>query len=191
MGPWTGRILTPGGREENEAHIDPEDIARLAEGRVPDGERRRLVRHLNRCAACYEMLSETLPHVPLEASAPWWKNRAVYALAASLVLVVLIGGNLMQRYGGDSAGLIVASLTVDGDLRHILMENDALYWPEGDRLDRLGALLRQRGMKVKTLKGAVLSTAYTPTKSMFGPKETLKVRIEQGIAYLEVVEEEP
>jgi hypothetical protein len=179
------------GREEDDGHPAPEDIARMAEGSVTGDERLHLIRHLNRCAACYDTLQSILPHADSRTSAPWWKTRGIYALAASLVLVVLIGGNLLQRYGGDASGPLIATLTVDDELRRILTENDALYWPEGDRVERLGALLRQRGIDAKNLKAAMLTGPYSPTKSLFGPKEVLKVRIEEGVAHLEIVREEP
>jgi hypothetical protein len=37
------------------------------------------------------------------------------------------------------------------------------------------------------LKKVVLAAAYQPAKSLFGPKEILKVRVKDGVANLEVV----
>jgi hypothetical protein len=78
---------------------------------------------------------------------------------------------------------------MDADLKGILLESEATHWKEGDRINRLAELLRERGVAVKELKAVELSAPYVATKDLFGPKEILHIRIEKGVAYLEVVKE--
>jgi len=189
MGRWMNRILRPAAPTETEAHIPLEDLARLAEGQVNQEERGGYIKHLNRCPACYEILEETLKELPEEhierPTRPVWRSRPLQALAASLVLFVLIGGGL-YRYLSAPPQVIVASLVLDNDLRSILMENDNIHWAKGPRIDRLASLLRQKGLQIKGLDRVELAAPYYSTKSLFMPKEILKVRIEKGVAYLEV-----
>ena len=119
---------------------------------------------------------------------PWWKTRTAYALAASIILVLLIGGPLVFKYWTQRSQVILATLDLDQELKDILLEDDALQWGKGDRINRLVAVLQQKGLRVKELKRVVLSKPYYQKKSLFGPKEILHIRIEDKVAYMEVKE---
>jgi len=43
-----------------EDHPDLESLAAFAEGKLEEGERRRITVHLDGCEACYELLVESL-----------------------------------------------------------------------------------------------------------------------------------
>lgn len=193
MGKWIQKIINPSMEPESEKHIEIEDLARLADGAVDKEERQLFIRHLNRCRRCYEILQETLADVSAESSpqplsTPWWKTRMVYALAASIILVVLIGGHLVLNYRHQRPPVIVATLNLDQELKDILMENQVLRWEKGDRVNRLVAALQQKGLQVKALNLVLLTKPYYQKKSLFGPKEVLHIRIEKKVAYLEVKE---
>jgi hypothetical protein len=195
MGKWMNKIINPSAVPESEDHILIEDLARLAEGAVDAAERRHLIGHLNRCQICYQILQETLVDVSADASmqpvsVPWWKTRMFYALAVSILLVLLIGGPLAIKHWIQGPPVIVASLDLDQTLKDILLEDDTLKWEKKERLNRLLAALQQRGLAVKDLNLVLLSKPYYQKKSLFGPKEVLHIRIENKVAYLEVKEKE-
>jgi hypothetical protein len=48
--------------------------------------------------------------------------------------------------------------------------------------------LHKKGLRVKQFNRVILSRPYYQTKSLFGPEETLHIRIEDDVAYLEVKE---
>ena len=96
MGGLIKWILAPGAGTRGE-HPSPEALARLVDDLVDGVERAGLIRHLNRCQDCYEILSQSLAGLEQEADRParpvrrpWWRR---YALAAS-VAVALIGYGL-------------------------------------------------------------------------------------------------
>ena len=79
MGKWLNKTLKPTDPAESKHHVDLEDLARLVEGRLDGAERNRILRHLNRCGKCYEILQETLKDVPAATIAKpdpvvWWKR---------------------------------------------------------------------------------------------------------------------
>jgi hypothetical protein len=113
-----------------------------------------------------------------------------YALAVSFLLVLLIGGPLAIKQWTKRSPVITASLDLDQELKDILLEDDTLKWEKKERLNRLLAALKQRGIVVKDLDMALLSKPYYQTKSLFGPKEILHIRIENKVAYLEVKEKD-
>jgi hypothetical protein len=193
MGKWMNKTINPSVVPESEDHILIEDLARLSEGTVDAAERPHLIGHLNRCHRCYQILQETLEDVSAETSlqpgaVPRWKTRRFYALAASIILVLLIGGPLAIKHWIQRPPVILASLDLDQGLKDILLEDDALKWEKKDRLNRLMAALQQRGLAVKDLNLVLLSKPYYQKKSLFGPKEVLHIRIENKVAYLEVKE---
>jgi hypothetical protein len=193
MGKWMNKTINPSVVPESEHHIHIEDLARLAEGAVDTAERRHLIGHLNRCQRCYQILQETLKDVSADtslqtASVPWWKTGTFYALAVSIVLVLLIGGPLAIKHWTQRSPAILASLDLDQALKDVLLEDDALKWEKKERLNRLLAVLQQRGLEVKDLNLVLLSKPYYQKKSLFGPKEVLHIRIENKVAYLEVKE---
>ena len=193
MGKWINKLLAPAASTQLENHLETEDIARLAEGSVDKAEHDLFVHHLNRCQRCYEILQETLKDITAtgdlsKISGPWWRTKTFYALAASIVLVILIGGGLVLEYGNQHPRIISATLDLDQQLKDILLENDALRWEKGARLDRLTAVLHKKGLQFKDLKTVILAKPYYQKKSLFGPKEVLHIRIENGVAYLDVEE---
>ena len=113
-----------------------------------------------------------------------------YALAVSIVLVLLIGGPLTIKHWSPDARIISASLDLDQALKDILLESDALKWEKKERLNRLLTALQQRGLEVKDLNLVLLAKPYYQKKSLFGPKEVLHIRIEDKVAYLEVKEKD-
>ena len=99
MGKWVKKSLEPSVSPNSVDHIEIENIARLADGTVDNDERERLFRHINRCQRCYEILHHTLKDAPFATSekpvaGPWWKTKAAYALAASIILIIIISGQL-------------------------------------------------------------------------------------------------
>ena len=193
MGKWMNKTLNPSVEPESEDHLHIEDLARLAEGAVDVAERQHLIAHLNRCQRCYQILQETLVDVSADASVqpvsvPWWKTRMFYALAVSILLILLIGGPLAIKYWTQPPAIIMASLDLDQGLKDILLEDDTLKWGKKERLNRLLAALKQRGLAVKELDLVLLSKPYYQKKSLFGPKEVLHIRIDDKVAYLEVKE---
>ena len=195
MGKWMNETITPSVVTESEDHILIEDLARLAEGAVDKAERQHLIGHLNRCQRCYQILQETLEDTSAETSmrsvaVPWWRTRMFYALAVSILLVLLIGGPPAFKHWTQGPPVILASLDLDQGLKDILHEDDTLKWENKERVNRLLTALRQRGLAVKELDRVLLSKPYYQKKSLFGPKEVLHIRIENKVAYLEVTEED-
>ncbi|MBU2551051.1 MAG: hypothetical protein KKB20_21755 [Proteobacteria bacterium] len=195
MGSLIGHILKPGGEPAGEPHLTDQDLARLAEGRVSSGEREAFSGHLNRCERCYEIFSETLADASEDAAAKVgvagrlkaWQAAA----AASILIALLIGGGLYYRVYQPAPQMPTASLAVDPELKALLLENEDLNWRSKDRIARLAGLLRQRGVRVKDLDKVVMVAAYQPSKSFIAPREVLRLRIENGVAYLEVIEAPP
>jgi len=198
MGKWAKKSLEPSVSPDSpvsDKHLAVEDLARLADGTVDDVGRERLLRHINRCQACYEILHHTLKDVSnaktrISAADPWWKTKAAYALAASIILLFVISGQFAYKYWSRVPKVISATLDLDQNLKNILLEDDDLRFGKGARLNRLLAALQQKGLPVKDLNLAVLSKPYYQKKSLFGPREVLHIRIEHGVAYLEVQEVE-
>ena len=193
MGKWLNKILRPTDSAESENHPDLEDIALLAEGRLDDAETKRLLGHLNRCGTCYEILQETLKDISAETSgqpAPtaWWKRKSLYALAASIILVLVIGGQLINTFWTKQTPITSAKLILDQELKDILLEDSALQWKNVQRIERLISTLHKKGLQVKRFKRVILSKPYYQTKSLFGPEETLHIRIEDDVAYIEIKE---
>ncbi len=193
MGKWMNETIIPSHASPSEDHIPIEDLARLAEGVVDKTERQHLLDHLNRCQRCYQILQETLVDISVEepvrpVAVPWWKTRLFYALAVSILLVMLVGGPPALKHWTQRSPAITASLDLDPALKDILMENDALKWKEKGRINRLVTALQQRGLEVKDLDSVVLAKPYYQKKSLFGPKEVLHIRIENKVAYLDIEE---
>ena len=185
--------IKPSVGSQSQDHIDIEDLARLIDGSTNPAERQGLMYHLNRCPRCYEILQETLNDVFDDSSVQpssfsWWRTRMAYALAASIFLVLLIGGQFVLKYWNQRPQVILATLNLDQELKDILLENDALRWQKGERVTRLVTAFQHKGLQVKELNLVVLSKPYYQKKSLFGPKEILHIRIENKTAYLEVKE---
>ena len=194
MGKWINKILEPTGATDSDHHIALEDMARLAEGTLNRAARENLFHHINRCARCYAILQETLKDASFAATVqpsppvPWWKTKTALALAASIFLLFIIGGQLVFKQWSQDSGVILASFDLDQELKDILLENDVLRFGKGARLNRLVVVLRQKGLQVENLDFVELSQPYYQKKSLFGPREVLHVRIENNVAYLKVKE---
>jgi hypothetical protein len=177
-------------------HLSAEDLACLAENCVTPEERLSFVHHLNRCRLCSDRLADTLGTLPENSqlhSAPshkWWSYRAAHAVAASVFLIILVSGGLYYRDYMTQPVAVLQSIAMDDELKDLLSEDDILSW-EGEKADRLAQILKKRGVPVKKVKRVLLASAYEPpmTKSLFVPREVLKVRIEGDLIYLEVTPE--
>ncbi len=193
MGKWLHKALKPTGKAEPEPHVDMEDLACLIEGKLGGDERENLLRHLNQCGRCYQILQDTMNDLQAEPSGesaprPWWKTRAIHALAASFALLVLIGGPLVYQYQTRQSLITSAELILDQELKAILLEDDNLQWHDDRRIKRLIAVLSQKGYRLKAFDRVVLAKPYYQVKSIFGPEEVLHIRIEDDVAYLEIKE---
>ena len=193
MGKWLNKTLKPADSAESGNHADLEDLARLVDGTLDNAERKRLLLHLNHCGKCYEILQETLKEVSIETSGKqtptaWWKRKSLYALAASILIIFIIGGQLVNKFRTQPSPVISAKLTLDQELKDILLENNALQWKSVERMQRLISVLHKKGLQIKQFDLVVLSKPYYQTKSLFGPEEILHIRIENNVAYLEVKE---
>jgi hypothetical protein len=193
MGKWIDKSLAPDDSKQPDIHLAIEDIARLAEGKVAKAQRGQFLHHINRCQRCYEILQQTLEDISAAGSrpktaAPWWKTKAFYALAASILLVIIIGGRLIVEHRNQHSQIITATLDLDQELKDILLESRSLRWEKGPQLSRLAAALHKKGLQFKDLQAAVLAKPYYQKKSLFGPGEVLHIRIENDVAYLEVEE---
>jgi len=195
MGNLINMSLEPSTSPNSENHVEIEEIARLADGTVDEDERERLFHHINRCQRCYEILNHTLKDATLAtsvkpAAGSWWRTKSAYALAASIFLIFIISGHFAYKYWNRAPGVISTTLELDQKLKDILLEDDALRFGKGERLNRLLAVLQQSGLSVKDLNLVVFAKPYYQKKSLFGPREVLHIRIENGVAYLEVQEVE-
>lgn len=195
MGKWLHKTLKPTDSADSESHADLEDLARLAEGTLGSAERERLLRHLNRCGKCYEILQETLKDLSAETIAKpapiaWWRRKSVYALAASIIMIFIIGGQLVYKFRIQQSQVISAKLILDQELKDILLEDSDLQWNNVERIGRLISALDKKGIYLKQFNRVVLAKPYYQTKSLFGPEEMLHIRIEDNVAYLEVTEKD-
>ena len=193
MGKWVQKSIEPMVGPQSHGHIEVEDLARLLDGDIDPSEKQRQIHHLNRCPRCYEIFQATLKDTETDISvrptySSWWKSKITYAIAASIILVFLIGGQLVLKYGDPRPQVILATLKMDQELKDILLETDELRWQKADRINRLVKLFRQKGIQVKELDLVVLPKPYFQKKSLFGPQEILHIRIENNVAYLEVKE---
>lgn len=193
MGKWLHIALKPTEPSESGPHADMEDLACLIEGKLDGDERKNLLRHINQCGQCYQILQETMKDIqaaPSRKPTPvaGWKPKSIYALAASIALLVLMGGPLIYQFQTRQSVITSAELVLDQELKAILLEDDNLQWHNDRRIKRLLAVLHRKGFRLKTFDRVVLSKPYYQVKSIFGPEEILLIRIDDGVAYLEVSE---
>ena len=191
MGKWLHNILKPTDAAESKHHAELEDLALLVQGQLAGEKRKHVIRHLNRCGKCYEILQQTLKDIPAAKNAKpdpviWWKRKSFYAVAASILLIFIIGGQLIDTYRTRPSRVISAELTLDQELKDILLENNKLLWKNAARIERLVSAFHKQGLHLKQIHRVVLSKPYYQTKSLFGPKEMLRIRIEDNVAYLDV-----
>jgi hypothetical protein len=193
MGKWLHKALKPTDTAESGPHADMETLACLIEGKLGGDERKKLLHHLNRCGQCYEILQETLKDFNAELSdtpnpIPWWKTRPTLALAASMALLVLIGGPLVYQFQTRQSLITSVELVLDQELKDIMLEDDNLQWTNDKRIHRFISVLNKKGYHVKLFDRVVLSKPYYQVKSIFGPEEVLHIRIDDDVAYLEIKE---
>ena len=193
MGKWVHKALTPTDTAETGPHADMEDLALLVEGKLGGDERENLLRHLNQCGQCFEILQSTMKDVQDAPSAEptplaWWKTKSAYALAASIVFLILVGGPLVYQFQTRQTLTATAALILDQELKDILLEDDSLQWHSDKRIKRFLSVLHRKGYPVKAFDRVVLAKPYYQTKSILGPKEILHIRVDDGVAYLEVKE---
>ncbi len=193
MGKWMNKILTSESPHSQGDHIPLENLAQLIDGEVDQKERDGYINHLNTCEECYELLTETLKGMPekdlKKKKDSIWSGRTIYAIAASIILVCIIGGNFFLNLNRPPQ-LLVASITLDQDLKDILLENESIVWEKEERIDRLTAMLRSKGVKIEELNRVELDSPYFQGKDPFGKNEILKNRVEKGVAYLVVIQKE-
>ena len=190
LGNGMDEILIRPDSGENGAHPQDEDLALLAEGRLAGSKREKLIRHVNRCPRCHGVLAGILE----EMSAAEAKkqsllsrlSRSQLAVAASIVFAFLIGVGIFQQQTG-SPDLLMATLAMDAEMRNLILEGGEKEWTDKGRIDRLAGLLKKNGVKVKGITKVVMEKPYMPTKSFFGPEEKVRIRIEDGVVYLDVV----
>jgi hypothetical protein len=186
MGKQMDTIFWEGSPEADSPHLSDEQIAMLAGGRMDTDERRRWIAHVNRCRQCHEMLAETIRDTDAAAFEQTDRRRFLRrftAVAASICIVAAAG--LLVRFHSRP---LTASVTLDRELAAWLLETDSLV-RQGEDAARFAALLKARGVVVETLRKVTVEHPYTPSKSIFGPKEELIIRIEGETARVEIVSE--
>ena len=193
MGKWLHNALKPTDTADSGPHADLVDLSRLIEGKLGGDERENLLRHLNHCGPCYEILQATMKDLQAEASAEpkpiaWWKTKSVYALAASILFLILVGGPLVYQFAIRHPLTATAELIMDQELKEILLEDDSPQWHSDKRIKRFLSVLDRKGYSLKPFDRVVLAKPYYQKKSILGPKEVLHIRIDDGVAYLEVKE---
>jgi len=87
--------------QDRRACATPEELLAVVEGKAPEPERVRILRHVGSCALCHKELEllRLTADVVEQVARPQWTSRPVLAAAAGVVL--LIGGvALWSRRGG-------------------------------------------------------------------------------------------
>lgn len=201
MGKWIKKILSQeisasyDKRVGDLPHIPLEDIAAMVDGRkdqINPEKRKEYILHLDVCQECYELLSETmsdLKNVDLrEQIKPGRPHKQFYTLAASIVIMIMVSGMFFFNHT-RSGFILTASIPMDQSISQILLENNSHTWTGNNRIKRFENLLKSRNINIKTLEKVILKNPYTQSKSLFKPREILKIRIKGNVAYIEVVEE--
>lgn len=189
MGKLSRHLFMPPPGEPESDHPPDEELAQLAEGSLDAGKRQAVLAHVNSCRRCYEILTGTLDALEDGQSSDkaWFSrlNRVHYSVAASIIVALFVTVGLFQQQA-ESPRMVMASLTVDGEMKALLMENSNLDWRDSGRIGRLALLLRKRGIETRELKRVIMDRKYLPTKSLFGPPEVVKITIENGVARISV-----
>ena len=63
MSKWMTLIVDTQGAGPIRTHPPVEDLARLADGHMPEPDRRACVRHLDKCSQCFDLFDAILTHV--------------------------------------------------------------------------------------------------------------------------------
>jgi len=112
---------------------------------------------------------------------------AVASLAAALLLVFLFPLSVPDnRY-------LEGSLEMPSAIVSILNRSDSGTWTGPEDLDSWAAALWQEGIDIdrKHLEEVTLEGPYVQTKSLFGAREKLVYRLEDGILYIRISYEKP
>ncbi len=173
-------------------HIPVDTLSQIIDGTIDPGEKEVCLEHLNTCPLCYEVFSETLKSMPdemfgKEKSSPW-TGKVFYALAASVLLVLIAGGVFMKLK--PSGPFLMASITLDQEIRDVLLENETLVWKDHARISRLETLLRARGLDIDDIDRVVLDAPYFQSKGLTGQDEILRIAVENGVAHIRVMKKE-
>jgi len=191
MGKWIKKVLLSDELTISDDHIPIEDIAGLIDGRLDSKKREQYIKHLNNCTRCYDLCEETISDLsnPLfkEKKNSKWSGRFLYAMAASIIVAVMIGSGVYINHM-KGLNIITASINLDQQFKNIILENESLSWQEPERIERFALLLQAKGIKAESLKGIKLKTRYYQNKALFSPEEIMKVKIKNGVAYIEIVE---
>lgn len=202
MGNWIKTVVSEYKKDHGEscAHgISPQEMAAFIDGRLDSAQRQKVIHHLNRCQTCSDILDMALmaqagsnqgdkENIHGEQTVFWGKFKPFYSLAASILLMVMIGSGL-YHYGPwkeTSSGEMPVTLFMDGRVKELLMENNNTHWGSQTRIKGLETLLSEHGIKAGTLKGVVMDTPYVAQKFFFAEDEEVVITIKDGIAYLEV-----
>lgn len=210
MGKWMNAILENRDEENhrgcvNDPATDLETLGRLAEGNVTSQERTDLIRHLDQCPRCYEVFEDLLDlmaeeeaeaetdfeDVATEPSRP--PRRQFFAIAASVLLAVFLGGGLYSLFGPGVPGgqPRIARVEMTPKLEDLLAQGSQLVLT-GRRAAEVAAALAEAGVRLGDVSEIRLATPYMKSKSLFAREpETLQVRIEGDTVYLEVRKNRP
>ena len=190
MGKWIKKVLLSDKVTISDDHIPVEKMAALIDGRLDIQKREQYIKHLNNCTRCYDLCEETMTDLsnPLlkEKKDSKWSGRSLYAMAASIIVAVMIGSGVYINHI-KTLNIVTASINLDRQFKNIILENKSLSWQEPDRIRRFALLLQDRGIKAEHLKGVKLKTRYYQSKALFAPKEIMKVKIKNQVAYIEII----
>ncbi len=115
------------GKAEDIECPSSEDIATFIDGHLSKKEREGILCHLNRCNECYELFSETLEtkremdrELMRGTARPLWKRMIPYAIAASLIFMIVyalyhpwIRGHHKKDLGMDTLGFPLMAKRID------------------------------------------------------------------------------
>lgn len=191
------KILEPKG--SSKAHPSEDMLARFIDGKLGIKDRSEVIEHLAVCSVCYEVVQHSLGDIDEERRrtrrvlfrvSP---NRRIFALAASLVFFLLVSSGLWYKIGYlDQKRIdIVAEIAIDDEMRELFLEDQSLVW-QGEKAERFAELLVKRGVKAATDVDMVrLAGIYDPyrAKSLTKNMETVKITIENGMAFVEIVQD--
>lgn len=166
--------LPPFAANTNESdHPALESIAAYLDGRLPDPERRAMTAHLDSCAACYEIYSESLRFqkeesvdarrgvLTFERRKSWIPPNLLRNLALPLAALLLIGvGAAVWRQlhlplEAREVASLTASLTSPEELTGELVEFDRPRGPGDEQTVRHWAVAFQSGATLVDLKVAI------------------------------------
>jgi hypothetical protein len=196
MGKWIKKIIAQKISESenmismDDSHIPLEDLADMVDGCLNPQKREAYIHHLDNCQDCYDLLNEILTDLSNKSShikKPAKKfSKPFFTMAASLFFLIIISGALIFNHI-RSPYTLTASVNVDDSISQILLETNSLTWTENNRVKRFAAILKSKNVKIKSFDKVVLTSPYTQSKSLFKTSEILKIRVQDNIAYIEII----